>query len=210
MILINLLPQELRVKERKKLNLPYRQVGVIVFIIFLIITLYNLFVYVRLRQTFRRLDAEWKSHAPEYGEAEVLEKELGAGILAEMDFYDSFVEPPLEAARLLNIISDLVPNSIWFDQLKFERNQKAIRLLLTGFSNSTSRVSKLIDIEKFTNELKEKIEDFMKPAAKMSSSFKKRIKVTVITSSQKSDTQDGNETIQFTADFKSDDFNPKK
>ena len=134
MILINLLPSELRVKETKKLNLPYRQIGLVIFMIFLVTALYNLFLFVRVRGEYRKLDREWQAMAERSNEAEALEKDLGAAILSEVDFYDSFVDPTLEAARVLNGVSDLLPRSAWLSELKLHRQKKELELILTGSS----------------------------------------------------------------------------
>lgn len=209
MILINLLPHELRIKETKKIHVPYRQIAVVIFSVFLLIALYNLFVYVRVREEYRRLDKQWKGLAERNAEAEAMEKELGAAILAEINFYDEFVDPTLEAARVLNLISDFVPNSIWFNQLEFERDKKAIQLTLNGFSSSSGKESNLVEIQKFTNDLKDQMEKFIDPMSSLNPNVKKHnIKVSVTTSSQKSGAEKG-EVVQFTANFKSEGFGQK-
>lgn len=208
MILINLLPEDLRIKEVRKIAIPYREIAVGVFALFLIATLFNLFVYVRVRGEFRSLDKQWKELAPGNTEAESLEKELGATIVAEVDFYDQFVDPPLEAARVMNLMSDLIPASIWLDQMKFERKKRDIQLILMGFSESRGKSSTLVEIQKFANDLKARLEANIGPASNTNLNAKKHVKATVTTSSQTAGT-DQSEVIQFTATLKSDGFDQK-
>lgn len=208
MILINLLPEDLRIKEVRKTVIPYREIAIGVFALFLIMTLFNLFVYVRVRGEFRNLDRQWKELTPRNTEAESLEKELGATIVAEVDFYDQFVDPPLEAARVMNLISDLIPTSIWLDQMRFERKKRDIQLTLMGFSESRGKSSTLVEIQKFANDLKARLEANIGPASNTNLNAKKHVKVTVTTSSQTAGT-DQNEVIQFTATLRSDGFDQK-
>ena len=205
MITINLLPQELRIKETKKIYIPYRQIAFVVFLFFLLVALYNLFIYIKIRQEHRKLDKQWKSIEEKNTQAEELEKELGATILAEIDFYDAFVDRPLGVSRILNLISDLAPDGIWFDQLKFEGNKDGLRLSLTGYSGSHGKDSKLVEIQKFTTDLKNQME---KAAAPANPNLKRSIKVTVATSSQKTDARQ-DEVVRFTANFKSEDLSKK-
>ena len=207
MILINLLPSELRVKETKKLNLPYRQIGLVIFMIFLVTALYNLFLFVRVRGEYRKLDREWQAMAERSNEAEALEKDLGAAILSEVDFYDSFVDPTLESARVLNVVSDLLPRSAWLSELKLHRQKKELELILTGSSRSGLRGSRLIEIQNFVNELKNKIEPFLGPLTQTDPNVKKQIKVALTTSSKKGEA--GRETTEFTASFKTEGFDQK-
>ena len=204
MIFINLLPSESRVKEAKKLNLPYRQMGVLVFIIFLVLALYNLFLFVRVRGEYRKLVRQWQSMAERSNEAEALEKDLGAAILSEVDFYDSFVDPTLEAARVLNAVGALLPGTAWLSELKLQRRKKEVELILIGSSRSGLRGSLLIEIQNFVNELKGKIDPFIGPVTQMNPDVKKQIKVALTTSSKKGEA--GWEITEFTATFKTEGF----
>ena len=58
------------------------------------------------------------------------------------------------------------------------------------------------------NSLKEQMEKFVEPASQWNPNLKKHIKVTVTTSSQKAGAQQA-EIIQFTANFKTEDFDLK-
>ena len=158
MILINLLPQELRLKEAgRKLDIPYRLIAICVFVIFLGLSLYNLFLYVRIREELRGMENQWKGISVKNAQAEKLEAELGVGgLFAELDFYSTFVDPPLETAQVLNLVSDLTPKSAWLTQLKFERVQKEMQLVLNGLAESTGKSSKLIEIQNFANGLKDR------------------------------------------------------
>ena len=208
MILINLLPQELRIKETKKLNIPYRSIAVVIFSIFLLLALYNLFLFIRIREEHRKLSKQWKTLEQRSGEADLLAKELGATIVTEVDFYDALVDPPLETARILNFVGDLIPDGAWLTQLDFQRSNKDMQLVLNGFSKSTGKASRLIDIQNFANAMKDKMEQLLGPASQANPDIKKKIRVAVATSSQKSDAEKA-ETIQFTTTFKTDKFEQK-
>lgn len=208
MILINLLPQELRIKEIKRINIPYRPIAFVIFLIFLLLSLYNLFLFIRVRERHRNFSKQWKALEPRSNEADLLERELGATIVTEVDFYDGLVDPPLETARILNLVSDLIPESAWLTQLEFKRDNKDMQLILNGLARTSGKASKLIEIQNFANGLKDKMEESLGPASQASPNVKKKIKVTVTTSSQKADAEKA-ETILFTAAFKTDKFDHK-
>ena len=124
MILINLLPIELRKSDQPKLDIPYRKIAVVVFVIFLVFAVYNLFIFIRIRSEHRNLKSQWSKMSSEYDKAVGLEKELGDTLSQEIEFYDVFVDPPLDLARLLNFTSDLIPAHVWLTQLKIERQKR--------------------------------------------------------------------------------------
>ncbi len=119
-----------------------------------------------------------------------MESELGSSIIAEVDFYDSWVDPPLATARILNLISDFIPKSVWLTEISFNRNKKDLDLVIIGLSQSGGGTSKLIDIQNFTNTLKSEMEKF---------TAKSRLKVAITTSSKK--TSENTDLTQFTANF---------
>ncbi len=208
MIFINLLPQELRVKETKKINIPYRPITIGIFSIFLVCALYNLFLFIRVREEYRGFSKQWKGLEQKSNEADVLERELGATIVTEVDFYDGFVDPPLETAKILNLVSDLIPDGAWLTQLNFRRNNKDMELILNGLSKAAGKGSKLIEIQNFANGLKDKMEESLGPASQANPAVRKKIKVAVTTSSQKGDSEKA-ESILFTVTFKTEKFDQK-
>lgn len=208
MILVNLLPQQLRLKETRRINIPYKPIVAGIFLIFLIFALYNLFLYVRVREEHRGLQRQWSSLAEQSAKADLLERELGVTILAEVEFYDALVDPNLEAAKVLNLISDLIPKSVWLTQLKFVRAQKEMQLVLNGLSESTGKSSKLIEIQNFANKLKDEMEKVIGPVSAVGPGVNKQIKVAVTTSSQKGEVGKA-EVTQFAATFETDGFKQK-
>lgn len=190
MITINLLPEELRLKEAKQIHIPYQKIAFGVFLIVFILTVYNLFVYIRVRSEYGSLQKQWNQMAEKSGQADALESELGSSINAEVDFYDSWVDPPLATARILNLISDFIPKSVWLTEINFVRNKKDLDLVVIGLSQSSGATSKLVDIQNFANTLKSEMEKIM---------AKGSLKVAITTSSKK--TAENTDQTQFTANF---------
>ncbi len=190
MITINLLPEELRLKEVKQIHIPYQKIAFGVFLIVFVLTVYNLIVYLRVRSEYGALQKQWNQMAEKSLQADALESELGSSIIAEVDFYDSWVDPPLTTARILNLISDFIPKSVWLTEISFNRNKKNLDLVIIGLSQSGGGTSKLIDIQNFTNTLKSEMEKF---------TAKSRLKVAITTSSKK--TSENTDLTQFTANF---------
>ena len=208
MILINLLPSELRVKETRKINIPYRPIAVVIFSIFVVIALYNLFLFIRIHEQHRGLLKQWKGLEERSKQAEVLERELGATIATEVDFYDNLVDPPLETAQVLNFVSDLIPDGVWLTQLDFKRQNKELHLQLNGLSRTSGRATKLVEIQNFANGLKDKMEETFGVASQANPSMKKKIKAVVSTSSQRGEGEEA-EVTQFTVSLKTEKFEQK-
>jgi len=202
MIVINLLPQELRFKEVKHLHIPYQKIVFGIFFFVLVLSIYNLIVYVRVRSEYVALQKQWNQMAEKSAQADALESELGSSITAEVDFYDSLVDPLLTTSRILNSISDLMPKSVWLTGINFSRKKKDLDLAISGLSQSVGSTSKLIDIQNFANALKVEMEKFLGPVSQANPTVKSRLKVAVTTSSQK--TSENVDTTQFTASFKTE------
>lgn len=191
MILINLLPEELRVRRGPKVKVPYKLIGVILFLVFLVISLFNLYLNLRVRALHRVLEARWQKMEPSYVEALRLEAELGTSVLAEVDFYDTFVDPPLESAHILNLMSDLIPKSLVLEEVRFERQGKELQLTLQGISESQERDSQLVQIQDYANGLKKQMEAFLKLSSATQPAPTGALKADVTTSSRRAtDTQE--------------------
>ncbi|GEM_PF-2822292 len=202
MITINLLPEELRSKEVQQIHVPYQKIAFGIFSIVFLLTIYNLIVYVRVRSEYRTLQKQWTQMADKSAQADALEKELGSSITSEVDFYDTLVDPPLETAKIMNLISDLIPTSVWLDQINFSRKKKDLDLTIVGFSQSSGATSKLVEIQNFVNALKIEMEKYFAPTSQINPASKNHLKVSVTTSSKK--TAEHTEIIQFTANFKTE------
>ena len=199
MITINLLPEELRQKEVKHIHIPYIKIAIGIFLIVFVLTVYNLIVYVKVRSQYGDLQKQWNQMAEKSAQADALESELGSSIMAEVDFYDSLVDPPLSSARILNAISDLIPKNIWLSEINFGRKKKEIDLLIIGFSQSTTGATKLVDIQRFINSLKWEMEKYLVPSSQ--NAPKVNLKVSVTTSSTKSENMD---VTQFNSSLKTE------
>ena len=202
MITINLLPEELRFKEVKHIHIPYQKIAFGIFFFVLILTIYNLIMYVRVRGEYGTLQKQWNQLAEKSAQADALEQELGSAITAEVDFYDSFIDSPLATARILNLISDLVPKSVWLSEINFAWDKKDLDLTIIGFSRSVASASKLIDIQNFANTLKNEMDKFIGPVSQVNQAVINHLKVAVTTSSKK--TLDNTDLTQFTATFKTE------
>jgi hypothetical protein len=164
MILINLLPQELRVVEKKKLELPIKPILISAVFVFLCFSIYNLFLFLHLREKYRVLEKQWAPLAQSSFLADQLERELGSTILVENQFYDTLVEPKLQTAQIMNAASDLIPGSLWLARLRFERQNQEIELVMNGLSEF-GKSSRLVEIENFVYALRDFIEKIIGPSS---------------------------------------------
>jgi len=94
-------------------------------------------------------------------EAGRLQRDLGPHVIAEMNFFDTYIDPPLSVARMLNLVSDLLPESLTVSSLQLERQGRELLLVIDGVSESQSSDSKLIEIQNYANSLKEELMKFL-------------------------------------------------
>lgn len=200
MILINLLPASLIPKETRKVNVPYRPILAGVFFIFLVISLYNLFFFIRINKEKRVLELQWKGLEQPYNEAMQLDRELGSSVLSEIDFYDTYVDPSLETAHLMNLVSDFIPKSVWLSSFKTERKGRGMQLIMIGFSESPQRDLRLVEIQNFADQIKDEMERLLTDSVLTSS----------VTTSSKDQDSGASALTEFTAVIQTDGFETKE
>jgi hypothetical protein len=213
-------------------DLPYKYVLVFVCFAVIAVSVYNLFVFLRLRGELRDLKTKWAPLAQGSMQADMLERELNVAMAAEFDFYKTHVEPSFETAEVMNLVSDLLPEGLWLAQFQFVRNHKEIQLILNGLSESKGKDSKLVEIQNFANALKDRLEKILFPEtdAEVTKPFVEsklnlplgmpipvlyaqksmKIDATVTTSSEKSAAPGQEPLIQFVATFKTEGFGVQK
>ncbi len=197
MIRINLLPHEMRHKEVRKLNIPVVPVLTGIFLLFLLASLFNLFIHIQKRGELRRLEAQWESLKVKNAEAEALQRELGMGVKAEADFYDSVIDPPLETARVLGVINELIPDNVWMSDLRYDRKPDGHDVLINGFAEESQKESDLVVIQNFANAIKEQLDLFAKSRLQKGPLMDKPFTVTVQTVSAQREVK-GTKVTQFT------------
>lgn len=202
MILINLLPKEQRVREVKRIHIPILPIALVLFFIFVVSAFYQLVIFSRIGIQRRKLDVEWNQLKPQNSEAEQLQRELGASVAAEVHFFNQFIDPQLEMARVLNSVSDRIPNSITLASFKCERKQDHFRLILSGISEAASQDSSLVEIQNFVTNLKEQFAAALasQPASKKDEQAPVKVPINAsITTTTKSEGLGRGLVTQFTA-----------
>ena len=194
MILINLLPIELRPRVVKQTKIPVLPIAIGLFIIFIGVSLINLYVSVNKSQELRSLKTQWERLKIQNKEAEQLQRELSMGLKQEVNFYDTVVDPPIEVGMIFGFISELIPDSVRLVDLKYEGQRGKIQVVMNGFSEVSQAASKLVEIQKFANNLKEKAEELSASANPVDSKEKKVFKASVTTSSAAEGVRGENQT----------------
>lgn len=185
-------------------HIPYRPILFGVFLIFLVISLFNLFFYVRIHKEKRGLEQQWKGLEGPYNEALALDQELGSSVLSEIDFYGTFVDPPLETAQVMNLVSDFIPKSAWLSSLKVERKDKELQLLMIGFSEAPEAGSRLVEIQNFTNKIKDEMERLLGESASLAAG--KPVLTSAVTTASKAEDSAASALTEFTAVIQTEGF----
>jgi len=205
MILINLLPQEYRILEKPKSKITYQHIFVAAFALFLLFSVYHLFLYLQIHQENRSLNAQWESLKVSNAQADQLITELGSSILAEVDFYDAFVDPSLQAARILNLVSDLIPKNLFLTEVKFLRKGHEFQVFLLGVSETPRAGTTLVEIQNYANGIKKQLEEVIN-RDRMGIRVQKRSLRTEVTTANRQQVEGENPSTQFKITLKSEGF----
>ena len=162
MIELNLLPEQLKVKKKQKIEwaeLPI--IPVIVWVVILTIGIHALSIlFVEMnRGSMKTLKKEWENYAPKKKEMEELTKELSS-INAKVSSIEELEESRIVWARKMNNINDSMLPSIWLSSfsLKTGGNTKTT-LFLEGFATGVSEEG-TASVGRFINSLKHNEEFF--------------------------------------------------
>lgn len=186
MILINLLPPELRrEKGIRPLLRDQRKIAVMggIFLVGLTIVFYIQYQF-GLR-SLKGLQNRWYSFQKDVQRVTEIQKEMEKGVRGEKQFLDRYVTSSFPVTTILSAVSEFLPDSIWLVELKVSRQPKENTFLLKGFSVSFERRSSIQDIEKYLHDVKEK--------------FPQKTELILTTSRQ---TKENRESTLFTAVFK--------
>lgn len=186
MILINLLPPELRQGTGfHPLFRDRRKVATGGGVLFVALTLIFYLQYQLSLKTVKELEGRWHSFQKDIQRVTEFEGTMERGARGEKRFLDQYVTSALPVTTILSAVSEFLPDSIWLVELKVSRQAKENTFLLKGFSLPFGHRSSIQDIEKYLRDIKEK--------------FPPKTELILTTSRQ---TRENRELTLFTAIFK--------
>lgn len=157
MILVNLLPSQLRHRKGgTEVTLPKKQIGKIVFVLFLSVTAVFYVQYFISLHSIKGLRNRWALLQSDLLRVDKLRGELESGSKAEHSSLDKYVLSNYRTTEILSSISESIPDSIWLIELRVLRDAGGNTLVLKGAARSKKGRSSLQDIEKYLRDLKAK------------------------------------------------------
>ena len=161
MIKINLLPLEHRLVEVQERKFSPQAIVLGLFLIILLASLYQSFLYIGLRSKIHQLNSNMSQLKGPSTESDELSQLISTKLLPEKRFFNQYILPGFLMAEVLNVLSDLLPESIWLADLNIKRERDAVRLELSGYSKITSKQIAVAQIQEYVNEAKAKIETIL-------------------------------------------------
>jgi len=162
MIELNLLPEQLKVKKKQKIEwaeLPI--IPVIVWVVISTIGIHALSIlFVEMnRGSMKTLKKEWENYAPKKKEMEELTKKLSS-INAKVTSIEELEESRIVWARKMNNINDSMLPSIWLSSFSLKAGLKTkTTLFLEGYATGVSEEG-TASVGRFINSLKHNEEFF--------------------------------------------------
>ncbi len=160
-IQVNLLPFELRQQAAADEPKPIHRFFLCVFFLILIVTLYQFFVFALARMSVHELEAERARLKTTSEKAISLSKIVNDQLGPKKKFFETFVVPSAMFSEVMNELSNLLPDNVWFSQVRLTRGQETFGLELTGYSKITSQEVALAQIQGYINAIKEKSEEIV-------------------------------------------------
>ena len=199
MISINLLPVELRQVEKKESKIPIAKILKIVYGIVIFLIVYNGIVFFIVQGQLRKMDAEFKQLKPASEQADKYSALIDKDLQPQKTFFTQYVVAKVYISEIMNHLSDLLPESMWFSQIRIRRDKETIRFDLEGYTRVTSKQVALAQIQEYINSVKAKLEELINrdegtgPSAKL-----EKVKVILSTNREQMGSV---EVMQFNASF---------
>jgi hypothetical protein len=156
MILINLLPEEF-VEKKTALSIPLKEIGIGVNVLLLIV-----WGAVSLRQggigrELTRVETELSGMAADLAAADRVAKQINDTLLPKKNFLDSLRRPEAQWDRVMNLISDALPDGMWLSSLTLTESPR-VSIRIEGMAKSLKDRSSISTIGDFVAGLKVKFE----------------------------------------------------
>ncbi|MBI4550591.1 MAG: PilN domain-containing protein [Candidatus Omnitrophica bacterium] len=157
MILINLLPEEF-VEKKVVLPLPLKEIGIGLNVLLLVIWGLAGLREGGVRKELGRVETELSGMAADLAAAEQVAKQLNENLLPKKNFLDSLKKPESQWDRVMNLISDALPDGMWLSSLTLSESPQ-VTVRLEGMAKSLKDRSSVSMIGDFVAGLKGKLEE---------------------------------------------------
>lgn len=163
MLTINLLPEELRVKKKTTVNLPYMKFVILGGVIFFFVTVSFYFDYLSSAREFQEVERTWKTLQPQSQKLKALETEVETTIKPERNFLNRYVVTGKPMTGFLISLSQLLPDPAWLTEVRMEQKEGNQLLFVKGIVLPSKTSSGIEAVETYVHELQQKV-----PEAKLS------------------------------------------
>ncbi len=157
MIAINLLPEELRIKEKKIPKIPALKIAAGVGVVFVLLTLIFYIDFLMAKSKLGKLEKEWQTIQPQHQKLISLEQEVETKLKPENQFLNRFVTADRPLTHMMNWANEFLPSTMWLIEFKLERVGEGGKLFVKGLALPSKDKSSIEFIETYVHQLKEKI-----------------------------------------------------
>lgn len=158
MIELNLLPEELRIKEESGgQKIPVIPLAIGAGALFIGITFIFYFNYLGAKASLAKLNTQWQQVQPQSIQLNDLETEVEVRLKPEKQFLETFVTTERPLTWLLETASRYLPASAWLTELKSEHDAGKSFFVVKGLCFSTEDGSSIQHIESYVHDLKKEM-----------------------------------------------------
>ncbi len=157
MIKINLLPTELRMRKKIRLNIPYIPLIVLGVVLFLAITVILYIDFLATKSQYQKVQAEWQRLSPQMGQLRTLQSKVEVELKGEKDFLEKYMLSEAPMTQVLSWVSEFLPERGWLTEVKIQNEGDARQLVLQGIALPVRTKTSIEQIEEYLQKLKSKL-----------------------------------------------------
>lgn len=166
MILINLLPEEF-IERKIQLLIPLKEVAVGLLTVLAIGWGFFSIRYQHLKKQLTSVEVELTAINPDLLRANNLIQEMSQEIMPRKLFLDRLARPEGQWDRILNIVSDVLPEGMWLSSLSMTEVAE-MTMRIEGYATPTSAQSAISLVGEFVSRAKKGLDDFLAAVARAS------------------------------------------
>jgi len=198
MILINLLPVEMRQVEKKTSTISIRKIILAIYSLVILGILYHGVVFLMVKSELGKMNTEYAQLKSTSDQASQYAEKLEKDLQPQNKFFNQYVIPSVYISEIMNQLSDLLPDSMWFSQVRIRRDKAVVNFDVEGYTKVTSKQVALAQIQEYVNSIKSKLEEMINRGLDVQKEKAKKIKVVLSTNREQMGSV---EVMQFNVSF---------
>ncbi|GEM_PF-1707747 len=155
MILVNLLPEEY-CENKPTLPFPLKKISIGLFVVLGMIWVIVGIDYYRLAKNLAGVETELRALSSDLAQSEEIMREMTQDLIPKKTFLEAFEKPEVQWDRIMNLISEVLPEGIWLSSLTMTNFPELI-FRMEGFAQPYKNRSAISLVGDFVTQTKKRL-----------------------------------------------------